>query len=72
MNRKQKFSITTLNGVEVSSSWSLKAIDIIDGEVIVTVIDSDGDEVRYKESEGDVSQQRADGTFDWLQFSREV
>lgn len=71
MNRPERFSITTITGVEVSSSWRLKAIDVINGEVRVTVIDDANEEATYKESEGDVSQQRADGDFDWLQFCKE-
>ena len=53
----EKFSQKTLNGAVVSSSMRLKAIDVIDGENIVTVIDS----------EGDVDW----GNGDWLSWRRE-
>ena len=51
----------------MSSSMRLKAIDVIDGENIVTVIDSEGDEWKCKESEGDVDW----GNGDWLSWRRE-
>lgn len=63
----EKFSQETFNGAVVSSSMRLKAIDIIDGENIVTVIDSEGDEWKCKESEGDVDW----GNGEWLSWRRE-
>lgn len=63
--KKERFSIKTLTGVTVSSSMRLKAIDVINGEVIATVLDDDNDEWVCEQSKGDASWQ--DGH--WLQFS---
>lgn len=62
----EKFSQKTFSGAVVSSSMRLKAIDIIDGESIATVLDDEGDEWKCRESEGDVTWESGD----WLTWRR--